>query len=143
MGASPQPLLSVPSAHEALSHCGSIQPPKLPQLCKRHHYLTACKISYAQASELVGRGSHSSWYSNSNKRWPLSCSWHTIASSWSHPLLAAFPVPAASSPQQSNDLVLVPGSGAFQPLSVLLKIQRKMGLHIPPHNSKEQNSTYS
>lgn len=116
----------------------SIHSPKPPQQWKRHHYLTVCKISYAQASELVGRGSHSSWYSNSNKRWPLSCSWHTIASSWFHPLLVAFPVPAASSPQQSNDLVPVPGSDAFQPLSVLLKIQRKMGLHFYPPTARSK-----
>lgn len=120
-----------PQSHictEELSHSGSIHPPKPPKLCVRHHYLTVCKISCAQASELVGRGSHSSWYSNSNKRWPLSCSWHTIASSWSRPLLAAFPVPAASSPQQSNDLVPVPGSDAFQPLSVLVQNPEKDGL---------------
>lgn len=83
------------------------------------HYLTVCRTSCVLASGLAGRGNHSNLYSSSSRRWPLSCSWRTIASFWSHPLPAASLTPSAFSPQPPNVLSLAPDSASSLPWSIL------------------------
>lgn len=79
-------------------------------------YLTACRTSYALASVPAGRGNHSSQCSSSSKRWPLSCSQRTTASSLSHPLPAASQVPSASLLQTPTSPSPVPDSASSLPL---------------------------
>ena len=82
-------------------------------------YLTGYRTSCARASGPAGRGSRSSWCSSSSRKWPPSCSWHTTASSWSRPRLAASPAPAASSPRRSAGPAPAPSSAASPPWSAL------------------------
>lgn len=83
------------------------------------HYLTVCRTSCVLASGLVGRGNHSNLYSSSSRRWPLFCSWHTIASFWSHPPPAASLTPSAFSPQPPTVLSPAPNSASSLPWSTL------------------------
>lgn len=68
---------------------------------------------------LVDKDNHSSWCSNSSRKWPPSYSWHTTVSSSFHPQPAASPPPSASLPLTQASPSLAPNSASSQPWSVL------------------------
>lgn len=82
-------------------------------------YLTACRTSCVLASGLAGMGSHSNLCSSSSRKWPLSCSWRTTASSWFHQRPAASLTRSAFSPQPPAVLAPARDSASSLPSSVL------------------------